>query len=209
VLARCCSLLPTSRQGPGGTSPHVPRQSLLLHVIPSWLMSCPHHSVAGPRWRESKSFADCTGSCVQSICRLLALAPCCVHNGSMHFLAARCLNVITTQPWRHCEGLCYGTAEAGNAIWVSAACARGQKFGTVSVMDAHGRPRRSEILCSHIFRGAKRGLQPARPRCPGANGAARSMDLGIGHQPGLTLLTAANARPSRDLRVLQQLAQRG
>lgn len=135
--------------------------------------------------------------------------PCCVHNGSMHSLAACCLNVIITQPWRHCEGLCYGTAEAGDAIWISAACARGQKSGTVSVRDANGRPRQSEILCSHVFRGAKRGLQPARPRCPGAKGAARSSDLGFEHQPGLTLLSAATARPTRDLRALQQLAQRG
>lgn len=70
----CCLFLPTSRQEPGGTSPQVPRQSLLLHVMPSWLMSCPHQSIASPRWRESRSFADCTGSCVQSICIPPALA---------------------------------------------------------------------------------------------------------------------------------------
>jgi hypothetical protein len=69
----CCSFLHTSRQEPGGTSPQVPRQLLLLHVMPSWLMSCPHQSIASPRWRESRSFADRTGSCVQSICRRLPL----------------------------------------------------------------------------------------------------------------------------------------
>jgi len=50
----------------------------------------------------------------------------------------------------------------------------------VSVRDAHGRPKQSEILCSRVLRGAKRCLQPTRPWFPGVKGAARCRDLGSG-----------------------------